>query len=170
MFRHSGHCRAAIFIKEARNITIEGVKILNHPDMGIVGHLSENILIDGMQVVPEPGKYCSTNTGATHFTSCSGTITIRNCTFRCNRDDCNYIYNCSRDLPDSDPSCILTSTEALETPPQANRNIIIRNNIFVTDKPMAIILNDARDVTIENNRINNDNFVKQNNCSNVIIR
>lgn len=324
VLRHGGHYRAAIFIKEARDITIEGVKILSHPGMGIVGHLSENILIDGLQVVPEPGKYCSTNTDATHFTSCSGTITIRNCTFRGNGDDCtnihnyyycvypqseksaelriegadlhalsldyplrgdtmiavnrrnmkemgryvvakadtshaewkvvvtftqplsienpeecymtnisrvpkaiitgntvnshsarafliktpnayiarntitnsmmtaiklggelswreagpvhdiiiedNYIYNCSRDLPDSDPSCILTSTEALETPPQANRNIIIRNNIFVTDKPTAIMLNDARDVTIENNRINNDNFVKQNNCSNVIIR
>lgn len=324
MLRHGGHYRGAVFIREAENVTLENIKILSFAGMGILGHRSKDILIDGLQVMPMPGRYSSTNTDATHFTSCSGNITIRNSTFRGNGDDCtnihnyyytiypegkkkarlavegadlhalsldppepgdtmalisrrnmadvahftvdevetdekewrvsvtfrepidkydasefymqnltrvphveivnntvgshlgrsfliktptahiarntiynssmtaiklggelswhesgpvhdvviedNVIYNCSRDNGPSEASCIMTSTESPETPPQANRNIVIRNNIFVTDKPTAILLQDARDVVIENNFINSDNYVKQINCSNVTIR
>lgn len=323
VLRHGGHYRAAIFIKESKDVNIKGVKILCHPGMGIVGHLSENILIDGLQVVPEPGKYSSTNTDATHFTSCSGTLTIKNCSFRGNGDDCtnihnyyyyiypqgektaeirienadlhaqsldypqrgdtmvvmnrenmqeagkwivakvdtswadwkvvvtftkplnlddpnkyymtnisrtprvsitdntanahlargfliktpnayiarntmtncmrtaiklggeiswreagpvhdviiedNYIYNCCTD-DRNDASCVLTSTEATQTPEPPNRNIIIRNNIFFTQNPIAIKLQDARDVKIENNLVNKPDYVQQINCKNVTIK
>lgn len=323
VLRHGGHYRAAIFIKESKDVNIKGVKILCHPGMGIVGHLSENILIDGLQVVPEPGKYSSTNTDATHFTSCSGTLTIKNCSFRGNGDDCtnihnyyyyiypqgektaeirienadlhaqsldypqrgdtmmvmnrenmqeagkwvvakvdtswadwkvvvtftkplnlddpnkyymtnisrtprvsitdntanahlargfliktpnayiarntmtncmrtaiklggeiswreagpvhdviiedNYIYNCCTD-DRNDASCVLTSTEATQTPEPPNRNIVIRNNIFFTQNPIAIKLQDARDVKIENNLVNKPDYVQQINCKNVTIK
>jgi len=61
--------------------------------MGIVGHLSENITLNNVQVVPEAGNVISTNTDATHFTSCTGTVTIENCKFGGQGDDCTNIHN-----------------------------------------------------------------------------
>ena len=81
----------------------------------------------------------------------------------------NYIYNCCTD-DRNDASCVLTSTEATQTPEPPNRNIIIRNNIFFTQNPIAIKLQDARDVKIENNLVNKPDYVQQINCKNVTIK
>lgn len=93
ILRHGGHYRPAIMIKESSDVELLNVKIFSHPGMGVVGHLSNNITLDGLQVVPEPGSVISTNTDATHFTSCSGKLVIRNSKFRGNGDDCTNIHN-----------------------------------------------------------------------------
>lgn len=93
IFRYGGHYRPCIMLKESKNMTVRNVSILSFPGMGIVGHLTEDILIDGLKVVPEPGRFSSTNTDATHFTSCSGTLTIENSKFKGNGDDCTNIHN-----------------------------------------------------------------------------
>ena len=64
----------------------------------------------------------------------------------------------------------IESTEATQTPEPPNRNIIIRNNIFFTQNPIAIKLQDARDVKIENNLVNKPDYVQQINCKNVTIK
>ena len=61
--------------------------------MGVVGHLSENITLENLQVIPEAGMIISTNTDATHFTSCKGEIVIENCKFGGQGDDCTNIHN-----------------------------------------------------------------------------
>jgi hypothetical protein len=61
--------------------------------MGVVGHLCHDIMIDSLNVVPEAGRVSSTSTDATHFTSCSGILTISNSTFAGNGDDCTNIHN-----------------------------------------------------------------------------
>ena len=323
VLRHGGHYRPAIMVKECENVTFRDVKIHSQPGMGIVGHLTKNIMIDNLQVVPEVGSVISSNTDATHFTSCSGTITIQNSKFKGQGDDCtnihgyyyrmypegdkkveiriegadlhalsldypqigdtmvvinnknmseqgrylvhsvdtssvdwkvvigldknidvesldnyymwnysrfpkvriynnsvhshlarsfliksrdviiakncilnstitaiklgaelswresgpaenvlveeNYITGCGYAAGTSVPSCITLSTEARELPPYLNKNIIIRNNIFDTDKDVAILLKDAENIVIENNMANKKDYVKMENCQNVTI-
>lgn len=322
VLRHGGHYRPCIMIKESENIILRNVKILSHPGMGVVGHLSKDILLDGLQVVPEPGRIVSTNTDATHFTSCSGTLTLQNCIFRGNCDDCtnvhnyyytlypkgnrveiriedadlhalsldypqvgdtmqvvrrdnmkeqgryvvekvdtssvdwkvyvtldrkirvdsieqffmtnltrqpyvyithnassynmgrayllkcrradirgnyirgasltavklgaelswreagpvdgvciedNYIVDCGLDGSESDASCVRLDTESPATPPRVNQNIVIRNNILVTDKPCAVMLKDADHVKVCDNMVSHPNYVQQQNCTNVLL-
>lgn len=323
VLRHGGHYRPAVMIKECKNVTLKDVKIHSQPGMGVVGHLTENIMIDNLQVVPETGSVISSNTDATHFTSCSGTITIQNSKFKGQGDDCtnihnyyyriyptdekhmeirienadlhalsldypqigdtmvvinnknmaeqgryvveevdtssvdwkvvialdrplnvdnadnyymtnysrfpkvrilnnsvhshlarsfliksrdvviagncilnsvqtaiklgaelswresgpaenvlvedNYITGCGYAGGSGTPSCITLSTEARERPPFLNKNIVIRNNVFDTDKEIAILLKDAENIVIKNNMVNKKDFVKMENCNNVKI-
>lgn len=93
IIRHGGHYRPAIMIKESNNVNLKDVAINSQPGMGIVGHLSSDICIDGLRVVPQAGQIISTNTDATHFTSCSGKLTIKNSTFAGQGDDCANVHN-----------------------------------------------------------------------------
>ena len=324
VLRHGGHYRPAIMVKECENVTISDVNIHSQPGMGIVGHLTKDIMIDNLQVVPEVGSVISSNTDATHFTSCSGTITIQNSKFKGQGDDCtnihgyyyrmypeadnkieikiegadlhalsldypqigdtmvvidnknmseqgrytvqsvdtssvdwkvvigldkpiaedmfencymwnytrfpkvriynnsvhshlarsfliksrdvviakncilnstitaiklgaelswresgpaenvlveeNYITGCGYAAGASTPSCITLSTEARELPPYLNKNIVIRNNVFDTDKNVAVLIKDAENVVIENNMVNKKDYVKMENCQNVTVK
>ena len=325
IIRYGGHYRPCIMLKESKNMTVRNVTIMSFPGMGIVGHLTHDILIDGLKVVPEPGRYSSTNTDATHFTSCSGTLTICNSTFKGNGDDCtnvhnyyygiypqqgqekrveikvenadlhaqsldypsvgdtmiavdrqsmatkerftvkavdtstvkwqviitldrpvsqelaktcymlnhtrfpyvrilnntvyyhnarafllkvprsvvsgnrieqsmltaiklgaelswreggpvehalienNYISHCGEEGGQGTASCVMVSTEARATPPHVNRNIIIRNNVFDSYQPFAILLQDAENVDISNNLTVTADEVKTENCRNIRI-
>lgn len=93
ILRHSAHYRAGILVKQSDNIALINVKIHNQPGMGVVGHRSHNILMDNIQVIPRPGSVMSTNTDATHFTSCTGKISLHNCKFAGQGDDCTNIHN-----------------------------------------------------------------------------
>lgn len=92
LINHTFHFRPAILIHEATNTTLEQVTIHAQPGMGIVGHRSENILMNGLRIVPRPGFYQSTNTDATHFTSCKGTIRFDGCTFEGQGDDATNVH------------------------------------------------------------------------------
>jgi hypothetical protein len=87
------HFRPAILILEAKDIELKNITVHSHPGMGIVGHRSENILLDGLRIVPVPGQRMSTNTDATHFTSCKGFIHYYNCQFEGQGDDAVNIHN-----------------------------------------------------------------------------
>ncbi len=87
------HFRPAILMLEAGNIRLDNVTIHSQPGMGIVGHRSENILLDGLRIVPLPGQRMSVNTDATHFTSCKGYIRYQNCQFEGHGDDAVNIHN-----------------------------------------------------------------------------
>lgn len=93
VLRHSAHNRAGILIKESENILLQDVTIHSHPGMGIVGHRSENITMKNLQVIPAPGTVTSTNTDATHFTSCKGKIIFDGCKFGGQGDDCTNVHN-----------------------------------------------------------------------------
>ena len=90
---HSFHFRPAILIYQAEDIRLEDVTIHSQPGMGIVGHRSHNITMVGVRVVPAPGSFVSTNTDATHFTSCTGLIRMENCQFEGQGDDSTNIHN-----------------------------------------------------------------------------
>ena len=93
IIRYGGHYRPCITILESEDVNLTNVSLRSFSGMGIVGHLSRNICIDGLRVEPEPGRYSSTSTDATHFTSCSGDLIIRNSYFAGNGDDCTNVHN-----------------------------------------------------------------------------
>ncbi len=92
LINHTFHVRPAILVHEATNTRLEQVTIHAQPGMGIVGHRSENIQIKGLRIVPRPGFYQSTNTDATHFTSCKGSIRFDGCTFEGQGDDATNVH------------------------------------------------------------------------------
>ena len=89
---HFFHSRPAICIQNAENITLRNVTIHAHPGMGVVGHLSKDIYIDGLAVVPSAGERMSTNTDATHFASCYGKLILQNCVFDGQGDDAVNVH------------------------------------------------------------------------------
>ena len=54
-------------------------------------------------------------------------------------------------------------------PPHLNKNIVIRNNVFDTDKAVAVLLKDAENIVVENNMANKKDYVRMENCNNVKI-
>lgn len=89
---HTFHYRPAVRIEEAKDTVLRDVTIHSHCGMGIVGHRSENILLSGLKIVPAPGEHMSTNTDATHFTTCSGLLRFENCTFEGHGDDATNVH------------------------------------------------------------------------------
>jgi polygalacturonase len=92
LMNHTMHFRPAILINEAKNTVFQRVTIHSQPGMGIVGHRSQNVLMEGLRIVPAPGKYQSTNTDATHFTSCTGLIRFDGCMFEGQGDDATNMH------------------------------------------------------------------------------
>jgi hypothetical protein len=90
---HTFHFRPAILIQEAGEISLEHVTIHAQPGMGLVGHRSRNLRFKNLRIVPRAGSIMSTNTDATHFTSCSGTIDFEGCQFEGQGDDSTNIHN-----------------------------------------------------------------------------
>jgi hypothetical protein len=84
---HCFHFRPSILIYEAENTVLENVCIHSHCGMGVVGHRSRDILLKGLKIVPSPGEAMSTNTDATHFTSCAGLLRYEGCQFEGSGDD-----------------------------------------------------------------------------------
>ena len=93
VIRYGGHYRPCVMLHKSENVVLCGLSIRSFPGMGVVGHLCHDILIDSLNVTPEASRVSSTSTDATHFTSCSGNLTISNSTFAGNGDDCTNIHN-----------------------------------------------------------------------------
>lgn len=89
---HTFHYRPAILIENAVNTVLENVTIHSQPGMGIVAHRSTDIRIRGLRVVPSAGCHMSTNTDATHFTSCKGLVRLENSVFEGQGDDSINIH------------------------------------------------------------------------------
>ncbi len=90
---HSYHSRPAVCIQNAEGVTLRNVVIHAQPGMGVVGHLSRDIVLDGVSVVPSAGERMSTNTDATHFSSCYGQLILQNCVFDGHGDDAVNVHN-----------------------------------------------------------------------------
>lgn len=86
------HFRPSILIYEAINTRLKNITIHSHCGMGIVGHRSHDILISGLKVIPSLGYTMSTNTDATHFTSCTGLLRIENSEFFGHGDDAINVH------------------------------------------------------------------------------
>lgn len=92
LINHTFHFRPAVLINASDNTKLLQVTIHTQPGMGIVGHRSENILLKEVNIVPREGCYQSTNTDATHFTSCKGLLRIDGCKFKGQGDDATNVH------------------------------------------------------------------------------
>ena len=109
---HTFHFRPAILIEEAEQVTLQDVTIHSQPGMGIVGHRSRDLFISGLRVVPSPGTHLSTNTDATHFTSCKGTVRIENSVFEGQGDDSVNIHTYYHTITEANGCVCRTRLEA----------------------------------------------------------
>ncbi|MCF3107359.1 right-handed parallel beta-helix repeat-containing protein [Niabella sp. CC-SYL272] len=98
LINHGMHFRPAILIQSAVNTLLERVTIHAQPGMGIVGNRSENIIMNGLRIVPRAGNYQSTNTDATHFTACKGLIRFNGCSFEGQGDDATNVHGYYHDI------------------------------------------------------------------------
>lgn len=95
---HSFHFRPAILVWNSVNTTIEGVTIHSQCGMGIVGFDSKDVTIKGLSIIPAEGYSFSTNTDATHFACCEGTISFDGCMFRGQGDDATNVHGYYHDI------------------------------------------------------------------------
>lgn len=87
------HYRPAILIYKTKDITLNDVTIHAQAGMGIVGHLSKNISLNRLKVIPPGGRYVSSNTDATHFATNRGYIRFKDCEFAGQGDDATNVHN-----------------------------------------------------------------------------
>lgn len=92
MITHTLHFRPAILINEAEHITLDHVTIHAQPGMGIVGNRGHDITLDHLKIAPSAGLHFSTNTDATHFTACTGTLLFDHCHVEGQADDSTNIH------------------------------------------------------------------------------
>ncbi len=83
-----------ITIADSRDVNIQRVTLYHAGGMGVIAQRSANLLIDGLQIVPAPGKdrVVSVAADATHFVNCSGYLRMYNCTLRNQTDDATNIH------------------------------------------------------------------------------
>lgn len=89
---HCFHFRPAILILESYNTVIDHVTINSQPGMGIVGFDTKDVLLKNLAVKPAVGYSQSTNTDATHFAACRGTIRFDACYFEGQGDDATNVH------------------------------------------------------------------------------
>lgn len=82
----------AIHIYRSENITFEDITLKAAPGMGIIGQKVHNLNLYRLTVKPAAGRVMSTNTDATHFINCSGTININTCYFEGMGDDATNVH------------------------------------------------------------------------------
>lgn len=109
---HTFHYRPAILIENAVNTALEDVTIHSQPGMGIVAHRSTNIRISGLRVTPSAGSHMSTNTDATHFTSCKGLVRVENSVFEGQGDDSINIHTFYHSIEKTGECACTTHLEA----------------------------------------------------------
>ena len=114
---HGFHFRPAILLYEARDTVLNDVTIYAQPGMGIVGHLSENLTMNRLRIVPRAGRHVSSNTDATHFVSCRGLFRFYGCEFGGQGDDSTNLHCFYTDIRARLPGnrCVLDITRRFET-------------------------------------------------------
>lgn len=70
----------ALYIDKSNGVNIQNVSIYRNGGMGIVGQSSNNVTIDGVHIMPKPGRgeMRSTTADGLFFTSCTGLLDIKN--------------------------------------------------------------------------------------------
>lgn len=81
-------------VSDSRKIYIQNVNIYHCGGMGVIAQRSGDITLDHVKVTPSPGKnrIISITADATHFSNCTGTIHMLDCTFENQKDDATNIH------------------------------------------------------------------------------
>lgn len=84
----------AFHILKSKNVRLQDITIYHAGGMGVLGERSEDITLEGVNVLANADKnlMVSTTADAAHFSSCRGKITVNNCNFRHQLDDAINIH------------------------------------------------------------------------------
>lgn len=89
---NSFHFRPAILILRSVATVLEDVTIHAQPGMGVVGFDSKDIGLKRLSIKPANGYVQATNTDATHFACCEGTLRFQGCYFQGQGDDATNVH------------------------------------------------------------------------------
>jgi len=140
---HTFHSRPGILIEESKNVTLDNVTIHSQPGMGIVAHRSENLEFRYLRVIPSAGEHMSTNTDATHITSCRGYLRYFGCEFEGQGDDSLNVHTYYHSIKEAEgKSCILkveaptgTHSQTLDHPDVGDiLELTVRGTLEVADE------------------------------------
>jgi len=76
-----------MFINLSQNVTLINVQMHYMHGLGIISQFSENLLFDGVQVIPSHNRMIAAFADCLHFSGCRGAIVIQNCHFKGAHDD-----------------------------------------------------------------------------------
>lgn len=79
-------------VSDSKNISFNNIILHHAGGMGILGQRSHNITVDSCQVTPSKGRMISVTADATHFSNCTGKITLTNNLFENQKDDATNIH------------------------------------------------------------------------------
>ncbi|MEK8130296.1 right-handed parallel beta-helix repeat-containing protein [Paenibacillus filicis] len=81
--------QVGVFINRSRNVVMTGLRVHYMHGLGIVGQLSEDVLLDGLRLAPceESGRTCAAFADFVHMSGCRGKITVTNSYFEGAHDD-----------------------------------------------------------------------------------
>ncbi|UXX80073.1 right-handed parallel beta-helix repeat-containing protein [Reichenbachiella carrageenanivorans] len=84
----------AFRVFKTKNLLLNNVTVHHAGGMGLIAERSENITLDGFNVMLKEGsgRYITSTADATHFCNCKGLVTIKNCTFENMLDDATNIH------------------------------------------------------------------------------
>lgn len=84
----------AFYINESSNVKLHNLTINYAGGMGIIGERSQDIVLEGLNILANPDNklMVSTTADAAHFSSCKGKIVVNNCNFRHQLDDAINVH------------------------------------------------------------------------------
>jgi acetyl esterase/lipase len=91
--RHSYHLAAGISLFNCENVRIHNFTLHASAGMGIIGQRTKNIELKRYRVFPSGKRTMSNIVDATHFISCTGTISIDSCFFQGMGDDATNVHS-----------------------------------------------------------------------------
>ena len=109
---HTFHSRPVVLIEEAVNTTLRDITIHNQCGMGVTAQHATDILIERLNVIPSLGEHMSTNTDATHFSSCRGKLVLDGCRFEGQGDDSINVHTYYYTLDGRDGDVLTLSVKA----------------------------------------------------------
>ena len=84
----------AFRVFKSKDLEFKNINVYHAGAMGLIAERSEDITLDGFNVVLKEGsgRMITTTADATHFCNVKGTVTIKNCTFENMLDDATNIH------------------------------------------------------------------------------
>jgi len=94
VIRHQVYVYNAFTIHHCARVVLRDVTIHHAPGMGLSAKRTEDVTLLRVRMVPRPrsGRVLSISSDGTHFSGCSGTIRIVDCTFQGMGDDATNIH------------------------------------------------------------------------------
>jgi len=94
ILRHQVYVYNAFTVHDCKRFTLRDVTVHYAPGMGVSGKRIEDVTLKRVRMVPPPksDRVLSISSDGTHFSACSGTVTIEDCEFQGMGDDATNVH------------------------------------------------------------------------------